>query len=123
MVRHNYDDGLVELSDTVKRVRQAYNPALEVEGILFTMYVERYKLTAQVTGQVRKKFGKLVFDTVIPRNVAISEAPGYGEPVIYYDKRSKGAKAYEELAKEMLKRDRKKKAKEVSEKDVKKNKS
>ena len=115
-------EGLVELSDTIKRVRQAYNPTLEVEGILFTMYVERYKLTAQVTGQVRKKFGKLVFDTVIPRNVAISEAPGYGEPVIYYDKRSKGAKAYEELAKEMLKRDRKKN-KSVGEKDVKKNKS
>ena len=101
-------EGLVELSETIKRVRKSYNPDLEVEGILFTMYVERYKLTGQVTGQVRKKFGKLVFDTVIPRNVAISEAPSYGEPVIYYDKKSKGAKAYEELAKEMLKRERKK---------------
>ena len=105
-------EGLVELSDTIKRVRQSFNPTLEIEGILFTMYVERYKLTAQVTGQVRKKFGKLVFDTVIPRNVAISEAPSYGEPVIYYDKRSKGAKAYEELAKEILKRDKKRKSKD-----------
>ena len=101
-------EGLVELSETIKRVRASYNPALEVEGILFTMYVERYKLTSQVTGQVRKKFKGLVFDTVIPRNVAISEAPSYGEPVVYYDKKSKGAKAYEELAKEMIKRDRKK---------------
>lgn len=101
-------EGLVELSETIKRVRASYNPTLEVEGILFTMYVERYKLTSQVTGQVRKKFKGLVFDTVIPRNVAISEAPSYGEPVVYYDKKSKGAKAYEELAKEMIKRDRKK---------------
>ncbi|MBR1750071.1 MAG: ParA family protein [Ruminococcus sp.] len=101
-------EGLVELSETIKRVRKSYNPTLEVEGILFTMYVERYKLTGQVTGQVRKKFGKQVFETVIPRNVAISEAPSYGEPVIYYDKKSKGAKAYEELAKELVKRERKK---------------
>lgn len=99
-------EGLVELSDTIKRVQKSFNPNLSVEGILFTMYVERYKLTSQVTGQVRKKFGSLVFDTVIPRNVAISEAPSYGEPVIYYDKKSKGAKAYEELAKELIRRDR-----------------
>lgn len=100
-------EGLVELSDTIKRVRESYNPELAVEGILFTMHVERYKLTSQVTGQVKKKFGKVVFDTVIPRNVAISEAPSYGEPVIYYDKKSKGARAYEELAKELLKREKK----------------
>ena len=75
------------------------------------MCVSRYKLTEQIIKEVRKHFPNETFNTVIPRNVAVSEAPSFGEPVIYYEKKSKGAKAYEELAKEITKR-RKKKAKE-----------
>ena len=100
-------EGLVELVDTIKRVRKMNNPELAIEGILFTMYVGRYKLTEQVVGEVNKYFKKEVFSTVIPRNVALSEAPSFGEPVLYYDKKSKGAKAYDELAKEIIKRGRK----------------
>ncbi|MBP1573582.1 MAG: ParA family protein [Oscillospiraceae bacterium] len=100
-------EGLVELVDTIKRIRKSSNPTLEIEGILFTMYVSRYKLTEQVTKEVSKYFKKEVFETVIPRNIALSEAPSFGEPVLYYDKKSKGAKAYEELAKEIIKKNRK----------------
>ena len=103
-------EGLVELHQTVARVRQAWNPDLEIEGILFTMCVARYKLTEQIMKEVKKHFPNETFDTVIPRNIAISEAPSFGEPVIYYEKKSKGAKAYEELAKEIVKRAKKKNA-------------
>ncbi len=109
-------EGLVELHQTVSRVRETWNSKLEVEGILFTMCVARYKLTEQIIKEVKKHFPKETFSTVIPRNVAISEAPSFGEPVIYYEKKSKGAKAYEELAKEMVKRE-KKKARENAPKD------
>lgn len=109
-------EGLVELHQTVSRVRETWNSKLEVEGILFTMCVARYKLTEQIIKEVKKHFPKETFTTVIPRNVAISEAPSFGEPVIYYEKKSKGAKAYEELAKEMVKRE-KKKARENAPKD------
>ena len=109
-------EGLVELHQTVSRVRETWNSKLEVEGILFTMCVARYKLTEQIIKEVKKHFPKETFSTVIPRNVAISEAPSFGEPVIYYEKKSKGAKAYEELAKEMVKRE-KKKARESAPKD------
>ena len=104
-------EGLVELHQTINRVKETWNSELEVEGILFTMCVSRYKLTEQIIKEVRKHFPNETFNTVIPRNVAVSEAPSFGEPVIYYEKKSKGAKAYEELAKEITKR-RKKKAKE-----------
>lgn len=97
-------EGLAELLSTVKRVRKAYNPRLSVEGILFTMHVKRYNLTGQVVDEVKKHFGEQVFDTKIPRNVAVSEAPSFGEPVAYYAPKSKGAKAYAELAAELLKR-------------------
>lgn len=101
-------EGLAELLETVKRVRKSYNSKLEIEGILFTMYVKRYNLTAQVAEEVKKHFGEQVFSTVIPRNIAISEAPSFGEPVAYYAPKSKGAKAYEELASELIKRRKKK---------------
>lgn len=99
-------EGLVELVDTIKQIRRTSNPTLKIEGILFTMYVARYKLTEQVTKEVSRYFKKEVFDTVIPRNVALSEAPSFGEPVLYYDRKSKGAKAYDELAKEVIKRNK-----------------
>ncbi len=97
-------EGLVELNRTIDRVKEVWNPDLKIEGILFTMYVERYKVTGQVVKEVKKYFSKKIFDTVIPRNVALSEAPSFGQPVIYYDKKSKGAKAYESLAKEVIKK-------------------
>lgn len=101
-------EGLAELLETVKRVRKSYNSKLEIEGILFTMYVKRYNLTAQVAEEVKKHFGEQVFSTVIPRNIALSEAPSFGEPVAYYAPKSKGAKAYEELSSELIKRRKKK---------------
>lgn len=100
-------EGLVELHNTINRVRESLNDKLIVEGILFTMCVDRYKITGQIMNEVKKHFPKEVFNTTIPRNVALSEAPSFGQPVIYYDKKAKGARAYEELAKEMIKRSRK----------------
>lgn len=100
-------EGLVELNNTISRVRTAWNKDLRIEGILFTMCVERYKITGQIIGEVKRHFPKDVFNTVIPRNVALSEAPSFGEPAIYYDRKAKGSRAYEELAKEMIKRDKK----------------
>jgi chromosome partitioning protein len=101
-------EGLTELYNTVKRVRKTFNEDLRIEGILFTMYVDRYKVTGQIVKEVKKYFDSEVFETVIPRNVALSEAPSFGMPVIYYDKKCKGSKAYEALAKEIIKKNRRK---------------
>ena len=97
-------EGLVELNNTIERVKKDLNHDLTIEGILFTMYVERYKVTGQIVEEVKKYFGKHLFKTVIPRNVALSEAPSFGQPVLYYDPKSKGSKAYEDLAKEIMKK-------------------
>lgn len=96
-------EGLVELNQTIERVKKTWNKDLKIEGILFTMYVERYKVTGQIVAEVKKYFVNHVFKTVIPRNIALSEAPSFGQPVIYYEKKSKGAKAYEALAREIIK--------------------
>lgn len=104
-------EGLAELHSTVDRIKKTWNKELYIEGILFTMCVDRYKITGQIISEVKKHFPKEVFNTTIPRNVAVSEAPSFGQPVIYYDKKAKGSKAYEELAKEMLKREKKRKGK------------
>lgn len=96
-------EGLVELNQTIERVKKTWNPELKIEGILFTMYVERYKVTGQIVAEVKKYFSDYVFKTVIPRNIALSEAPSFGQPALYYDKKSKGSKAYEVLAKEIIK--------------------
>ncbi len=98
-------EGLVELNQTIQRVKKTWNPDLKIEGILFTMYVERYKVTGQIVAEVKKYFSDHVFKTVIPRNIALSEAPSFGQPALYYDKKSKGSKAYEALAKEIIKND------------------
>lgn len=95
-------EGLSQLDDTIKRVRDYYNPAIDVEGIVFTMFVGRYNLTASVVAEVKKHFPSKVYDTVIPRNVTLSEAPSFGMPVMYYDKASRGAEAYEYFCKEFL---------------------
>ncbi|SDA20308.1 chromosome partitioning protein [Ruminococcus sp. YE71] len=100
-------EGLAELNNTIKRVQRSFNEKLYLEGILFTMYVERYKVTGQIVKEVKKYFGGSVFETVIPRNIALSEAPSFGKPALYYDKKSKGSKAYEALAKEILKNEKK----------------
>lgn len=101
-------EGLVELHNTIARVKKTWNEDLYIEGILFTMCVDRYKITGQIINEVKKHFSKELLSTTIPRNVAISEAPSFGQPVIYYEKKSKGAKAYEALAKELTKRSKKK---------------
>ena len=99
-------EGLSQLMATVRQVKRLYNPAIELEGILLTMYDGRLKLTEQVREEVKSHFPDKVYETVIPRNVRLSEAPSFGMPAIYFDKNSRGAKAYIELAKEFLKKNR-----------------
>ena len=96
-------EGLSQLMATVRQVKRLYNARIDVEGVLLTMYDGRLNLTLQVVDEVKKFFPKKVFKTVIPRNVRLSEAPGFGMPVLYYDRVSKGTAAYCELAEEMLK--------------------
>lgn len=100
-------EGLVELTEAIKRVQKSFNPNITIDGILFTMYMKRYNLTAQVVDEVKAHFPKTVYKTVIPRNVALSEAPSFGQPIMYYSPKCKGAKAYEEFADEFLKRQKK----------------
>lgn len=99
-------EGLSQLMETVRNVKRLYNGCLEIEGVLLTMYDGRLNLTLQVANEVKKYFPKKVYKTVVPRNVRLSEAPSYGQPIQYYDKASKGTKAYDELAKEILKHNR-----------------
>lgn len=96
-------EGLSQLTNTVKQVKKVYNPQLDIEGVLITMFDGRLNLTMQVLAEVKKYFASKTFKTVIPRNVRISEAPSQGKPINYYDRGSKGAKAYAELAEEILK--------------------
>ncbi len=95
-------EGLSQLIATVRQVKRLYNPTLELEGVLFTMYDGRTHLTQQVVAEVKKFFPRRVYATVIPRTVRLAEAPSFGKPINYYDKNGKGSKAYMELAKEIL---------------------
>ena len=97
-------EGLSQLMATVRQVKRLYNPLLDIEGVLLTMYQGRLNLTLQVVDEVKKFFPQKIYKTVIPRNVRLSEAPSFGEPIMYYDRGSKGTKAYDELAKEFLKK-------------------
>jgi chromosome partitioning protein len=97
-------EGLSQLVETVHLVRKRLNPKLKIEGILFTMFDGRTNLSIQVVDEVKKHFSKEVYQTIIPRNVRLSEAPSYGKPIALYDPRSKGAEVYRDLAKEVLKR-------------------
>lgn len=97
-------EGLRELLESVERIRHSFNPNLEIEGILLTMYDDRTNLGRQVLDDIRKHFGALVYDTVIPRNVRLGESPSFGKPVLAYDIKSKGAEAYLALGRELLKR-------------------
>lgn len=95
-------EGVAELLDTLMRLRRTINPDLAVEGILLTMYDDRTTLSKQVAADLRSFFGTQVFNTVIPRNVRLAEAPSYGKPILFYDISSKGAEAYIQLAKEVI---------------------
>ena len=95
-------EGVSELIDTLMRLRRSINPSLGIEGILLTMYDDRTTLSKQVAADLRSFFGTQVFETVIPRNVRLAEAPSHGMPVIFYDIHSKGAESYIQLAKEVI---------------------
>jgi len=99
-------EGLSQLMATVRQVKRLYNPTLEIEGIVLTMFDGRLNLTQQVVGEIKKYFATKLYKTAIPRAVRLSEAPSYGMPIQYYDKRSKGSAAYNDLAKEFLKKNR-----------------
>jgi chromosome partitioning protein len=95
-------EGVSELLDTLMRIRRTLNPDLAIEGIVMTMHDERTTLSRQVTSDLRSFFGAQVFETIIPRNVRLAEAPSHGKPILIYDVHSSGAKAYEKLAMEVI---------------------
>jgi chromosome partitioning protein len=95
-------EGLGQLLQTVKRIRQALNPNLRIAGILLTMFDQRTNLSYQVAEEAEKYFNNLVFKTIIPRNIRLSEAPSFGKPILLYDATSTGARSYFELAREIL---------------------
>jgi chromosome partitioning protein len=95
-------EGVSELLDTLMRIRRTLNPDLAIEGIVLTMYDERTTLSKQVASDLRSFFGAQVFESVIPRNVRLAEAPSHGKPIHFYDIHSRGAEAYTNLAKEVI---------------------
>jgi chromosome partitioning protein len=97
-------EGLTDLVATIKKVKQRLNPEIRIEGLLRVMFDPRSTLAQQVSDQLKQHFGDKVYDTVIPRNVRLAEAPSHGLPVLAYDRQCKGAKAYMELAEETLRR-------------------
>jgi len=99
-------EGLSHLVRTIERIKTSYNPALEIQGIVLTMFDARNNLSDAVASDVREFFGAIVYDTVIPRNVRFSEAPSYGKPVLLYDVGCAGSQAYIHLASEVLKREK-----------------
>ena len=99
-------EGLSQLIASVRQVKRLYNSTLEIEGIVLTMYDARLNLTSQVVSEIKKYFAGKLYKAAIPRAVRISEAPSHGMPIQYYDARSKGTAAYNDLAKEFLKKNR-----------------
>lgn len=99
-------EGLALLTGTIKRVKKSINPDIEFEGVLLTMFNGRANLSIQVADEVKRYFREKVYKTVIPRNIRLSEAPGFGESVLTYDSRSKGAESYRALADEVIKYNR-----------------
>lgn len=97
-------EGVSELLDTIDRLRQSFNPGLQIEGVVLTMYDDRTNLAQQVTHELKKYFGNKLLNTTIPRNIRLAEAPSYGKPVLLYDVRSRGAESYIRLAKELMDR-------------------
>lgn len=99
-------EGLSQLMASVRQVKRLYNPTLDIDGIVLTMFDGRLNLTQQVVSEIKKYFSGKLYKSAIPRGVRISEAPSYGCPIQYYDARSKGAAAYNDLAKEFLKKNK-----------------
>ena len=99
-------EGISHLTKTIERIRASHNPALEIQGIVLTMYDSRNNLSDMVANDVRAYFGDKVYDTVIPRNVRVSEAPSHGRPVLIYDINCAGSQAYLQLASEIIHRER-----------------
>lgn len=99
-------EGLSQLLNTVKTIKRLYNPSIDLEGVVLTMFDPRLNLTQQVVAEVKKYFPNKVFETAIPRNVRLSEAPSFGMPVLYYDRGSKGSMAYIALARELIQKNR-----------------
>jgi chromosome partitioning protein len=99
-------EGLSQLLSTVEQVKRSLNPRLTIHGIVLTMYDSRNNLASQVVADVRAFLGEKVYDTVIPRNVRVSEAPSYGKPVLLYDLKCTGSQAYLKLASEVIQRER-----------------
>ncbi|HMC29971.1 MAG TPA: ParA family protein, partial [Candidatus Angelobacter sp.] len=97
-------EGISELLDTIERLRLSFNPNLQIEGVVLTMYDDRTILAQQVTQELMKHFGEKLLNTIIPRNIRLAEAPSYGKPVLLYDVRSRGAESYIRLAKELMER-------------------
>jgi chromosome partitioning protein len=97
-------EGLAQLIETIRKVKRNLNPGLYIDGLLLTMYDRRNRLTHQVASEVKNHFGKQVFNTVIPRNVRLSESPSYGQTILEYDRNCPGAKAYIKLGNEFLRR-------------------
>ncbi len=95
-------EGISQLSNTLEMVRENINPNLKIRGIILTMFDARTLLSSQVAAETRKYFGSKVFNTIIPRNIRLAEAPSFGQPILFYDPASKGAQAYENLCKEVL---------------------
>jgi len=97
-------EGLGQLMHTIKLVQENLNPSLAIEGVVLTMADYRTNLTGEVINEAKKYFSEQLYDTVIPRSIRLSEAPGYGQPIMIYNKDSNGAKAYERLSKELISR-------------------
>ena len=95
-------EGISQLIDTIERLRDSLQPSLKIEGVLLTMYDDRTNLTRQVASDLREFFRDAVFETVIPRSIRLAEAPSFGQPILSYDVRSRGAESYVKLAKEIL---------------------
>ncbi|MFQ5441963.1 MAG: ParA family protein [Thermodesulfobacteriota bacterium] len=98
-------EGISQITRTIELIRSRLNPALDIEGVLLTMFDSRNRLAHQVVDDIREHFGDRAFSTIIPRNVRISESPSFGKPVLLYDIQSRGAVSYMELAKELINRD------------------
>jgi chromosome partitioning protein len=97
-------EGVSELLDTIERLRLSFNPELQIEGVVLTMYDDRTNLAQQVTQELKRHFGDRLLETIIPRNIRLAEAPSYGKPALLYDVRSRGAESYIKLAKEIMHR-------------------
>jgi len=97
-------EGISELLDTIDRLQHSFNPGLQVEGVVLTMFDDRTNLAQQVAEELKKHFGDKLLTTIIPRNIRLAEAPSYGKPVLLYDVRSRGAESYIRLAKELMDR-------------------